>query len=117
MLGFQYLIIAVIVIAYFSVFHGWKGRTIGKMAGKLKVVNLDGSTISWQKATARGVAYYGIMLLSAFAYLVGSMPAVGIAGLIGGVWVLADFIFALVDTRTQRALHDRICGTRVIWEG
>ncbi|MGC8625795.1 MAG: hypothetical protein ACP5VQ_11115 [Phycisphaerae bacterium] len=39
----------------------------------------------------------------------------GQAAIVTG-WGLTDIILGLVDTRMQRTLHDRICGTRVIWE-
>jgi|GEM_PF-2215199 len=109
------------VIAYFWIFHGSLGKTLGKMAGRLRVVNLDGSRISWSKALARAFAYEGGVFLLAVAILIFGPQRpmfymVAVAFL--GSWVLADCfaIFFPDSAPMQRALHDRICGTRVVEE-
>ena len=116
MLAIVYLFLGAIEVAYFSVLHGWKGKTFGKMVGKLRVINMDGSPISWKKATARAFAYIGWMFLYPLALLSENFLLFGTVGLIVAVWGLTDIILGLADTRMQRTLHDRICGTRVIWE-
>ena len=64
--------------------------TPGKMALSLKVVNVNGAPISWGKAIARFLCYY----LDQLTLLIG-------------------YIIAAFDVE-KRALHDHICGTRVI---
>ncbi len=44
-------------LLYFALMHGSRGQTVGKMAGKLVVVNLDGSPIGMRTAFARALAY------------------------------------------------------------
>jgi hypothetical protein len=43
-----------------------------------------------------------------------NVAIISVGVFLGGIWGLVDGILALVDTRMQRTLHDRICGTRVI---
>jgi uncharacterized RDD family membrane protein YckC len=113
-MAIAYLALGIIEIAYFSVLHGWKGRTVGKMAGNLKVINMDGANVSWKKATARAFAYVGCIFIYPIAALFGNALTLGIAALLVAAWALTDIILGLVDTQFQRTLHDRICGTRVI---
>ncbi len=123
-LSIIYLMIMVIEVSYFAILHGWTGQTIGKLVGHLRVVNLDGSRISWKKALARAVVYLGGMILFPLGFLiffvataVTALAYIGMIQCIAVAWILADIICALVDTRAQRSLHDRICATRVIYEG
>lgn len=76
--------------AYSTYFIGKFGATPGKMAAKIRVVNADGSKVSYAKAFAR---YFAEILSS----------------LILGI----GYIMAAFDDE-KRALHDRICDTRVI---
>ena len=107
-------------IFYFGFFHGWKGKSLAKMAGNLRVVNLDGTSISKPKAFARAAAFQIgpiVTLFSALLAMLTSDRAIYDIGLLlSYVWMLFDGVFALIDSRTQRSLHDRICGTRVIEE-
>ncbi|MBV8816714.1 MAG: RDD family protein [Acidobacteriaceae bacterium] len=75
---------------YETVFIGKFGATPGKMVCRLKVVNADGTPVTMQKAAARWAA----KLISSFTLLIG-------------------YIMAAFDEE-KRALHDRICDTRVI---
>ena len=90
------------------------------MAGNLRVVNLDGTSISKRKAFARAAAFQIgpiVTLFSALLAMLTSDRAIYDIGLLlSYVWMLFDGVFALIDSRTQRSLHDRICGTRVIEE-
>lgn len=105
-------------IFYFGLLHGWKGQSFGKMAGNLRVINMDGTPISKAKAFARAVAYtFGntlFVLATVLGLLTHSAAIIGFGSFAAAVWWLTDVILALVDTRMQRSLHDRICGTRVI---
>ena len=77
-------------IAYATFFVGRFGATPGKMVLGIKVVNADGGKVSYLKAFGRVFAYF----LSSFILAIG-------------------LIMAAFD-REKRALHDRICNTRVI---
>jgi len=77
-------------IFYKTFFVGKFGATPGKMALGLKVVTPDGGKVSYMRAFAR---YFGELL--------------------SGLILLIGYIMAAFDDE-KRALHDRICGTRVI---
>ena len=86
-----YLFIAFALgIAYPTFFLGKYGATPGKMAAGIKVVRPDGEPITYMRAFGR----YFADLLSGFIFGIG-------------------FIMAAFDDE-KRALHDRICDTRVI---
>jgi len=70
----------------------YKSATLGKMIMKIKVINTDGSEeISLSKSIGR----YFAKILSGFILYIG-------------------YIMAAFDTE-KRALHDRICNTRVVY--
>lgn len=83
----------IIPAAYESWFVGKYAATPGKMACKIKVVMADGGQVSFARAIGRHFAKY-------------------ISGLILGI----GYIMAGFDDQ-KRALHDRICDTRVIKSG
>jgi uncharacterized RDD family membrane protein YckC len=108
------LLTTVVQIVYFGQMHASSGQTVGKKAGKLVVVNVDGSPITTGTAYVRALAYCGPGLLSGLATLAG-IPALLVgATLVVSAWGLIDVIMALVDRQMQRSLHDRIAGTRVV---
>ena len=77
--------------AYCVYFLGKFGATPGKMACKLKVVRADGTALTYGRAFGR---FFGEML----------------SGLTLGIgYVMAGF------DQEKRALHDRVCDTRVIY--
>jgi uncharacterized RDD family membrane protein YckC len=83
--------ISMLVAASYNIFFVGKfGATPGKMALRLKVVTASGGTVSYARATGR----YFAELLSSITLLIG-------------------YIMAAFDEQ-KRALHDRICDTRVI---
>ncbi len=98
-------------LVYFGTLHGAIGKTLGKMAGKIKVVNLDGTPITMSKGYLRAICYSGPNVLMPLALLVGYDK---ILVYVGGAYFLANVIVALADRKMQRALHDRLAGTRVI---
>jgi uncharacterized RDD family membrane protein YckC len=78
---------------YEIIMVGRFGATLGKMALKVKVVNADGSPISYAKSTGR---YF--------------------AKILSGIILCIGYMMAIWDPE-KRALHDRICNTRVIKTG
>lgn len=79
------------VSAGYTIFlHGKYGATLGKRAVRVKVVRANGQAIGYSKATVRYFAEF----LSSFTLLIG-------------------YLMAAFDEE-RRALHDRICDTRVI---
>lgn len=93
LLGLQMLVYALqfaIGITYETVFVGKYGATPGKMACGLRVVTPDGGRITYARALAR----YFSTIISSLTLLIG-------------------YIMAAFDEE-KRALHDRICDTRVV---
>ena len=92
-LGLQFGLMAfnlAIGLTYESVLIGKYGATLGKMACKIKVVTADGGKVSYGRAFGR----YFAKMLSGFTCLIG-------------------YIIACFDDQ-KRALHDRLCNTRVV---
>jgi|SRR5439155_25022902 len=92
-LGLQLVLFAIQLVAgisYETIFIGKYGATVGKMACRIKVVTADGGQVSYLRAVGR----YFAKLLSAFTLMIG-------------------YIIAAFDPE-KRALHDRICNTRVV---
>ena len=115
-LGVSSLVATAVQLVYFGQMHLSTGRTLGKMAGKLKVVNLDGSSpISFNTAYIRALAYVGPSFLSGIAMFLGTPGAMGLATLVVAIYGIINVLMALFDRNMQRALHDRIAGTRVIY--
>jgi uncharacterized RDD family membrane protein YckC len=90
MLGAQ-LMSMVIAIGYEVVFIGRFSATLGKMACGIKIVTPEGGQITYLRAFGR----YFAKILSAFTLYIG--------------YIIAGF-----DSE-KRALHDRICNTRVVY--
>jgi len=116
-IGLFALFLAAVQFVYFGLTHAIRGQTLGKMAGKIVVVNLDGSPISASTAYIRALAFLGPNLLAALLLVVGLAPIAAVLDVISRLWILADAIVALVDRDQQRSLHDRIAGTRVVMKG
>ncbi len=79
-----------VAIVYETWFLGKFGATLGKMACKIKVVTPDGGKITY----LRGFGRYFATFLSSIIFCIG--------------YIIAGF-----DSQ-KRALHDHICGTRVV---
>jgi len=84
------LVIMILGIAYITYFIGHFGATLGKMACGLKVVRADGGKVDYSRAFGR----YWATGLSSLTLSIG-------------------YLMAAFDDQ-KRALHDRICDTRVV---
>jgi len=89
--GLSFLIQMAVSLSYEVYFLSTRGATPGKMALGLKIIRADGSPVSAGLAAGR----YFARILSWLTLLIG-------------------FIIAGFD-REKRALHDHICGTRVVY--
>ena len=78
-------------LTYETIMIGRFGATVGKMACKIKVVTADGGRVTYGRAAGR---YF--------------------AKLLSGMICLIGYIMAIFDKEEKRALHDRICNTRVV---
>ena len=88
--GVQWLIQISLFIIYLTYFVGKFAATPGKMACGLRIVAPDGSKISYLRAFGRVFAEW-----------------------LSGLILLIGYIMAGFDSE-KRALHDRICSTRVV---
>jgi uncharacterized RDD family membrane protein YckC len=89
---FQMLLIGANAV-YAGFFVGKYGATPGKMACKLTVVDTSGNKVTYGRAFGRGFAE----ILSRMICNIG-------------------YIIAAFDRPQKRALHDHICGTRVVFK-
>jgi len=91
--NFMNVLVFALNMVYFTFFLGTKGQTPGKMICGLKVVQLDGSPVSFGRAAVRTLGYY----LNHFTLCIG-------------------FLWVAIDRRKQ-GLHDKIAGTYEIRVG
>jgi uncharacterized RDD family membrane protein YckC len=105
-------------LSYETIMVGRYGATLGKMALGLRVVRADGGRVSYGLALGRHLAKN----IGTFVTLIGTLCALSgytsvslSATIIGGLIMLVGYVMAGFDSQ-KRALHDRICGTRVIWK-
>ncbi len=114
-LGIVTLVSTAVAVLYFGAMHASRGQTVGKMAGKIVVVNnSDGSKISAGTAYIRALAYSGPSFITGLAYFTNNDSALLIANGFVSIYGIANILFALFDRSRQRSLHDRIAGTRVV---
>lgn len=92
LVGFQQLIGILIPAAYNTFFIGRYSATLGKMACRIKVVTPEGGQITYARALGR----YFAEILSAIVMGIG-------------------YLMAAFDNE-KRALHDRVCSTRVVYK-
>lgn len=90
-MAIAYLIPLTIGLLYYVLMVGKYGATVGKMACGLRIVRPDGSPVSYGLACGRCFAN----MLSRLTLCIG-------------------YLMVAIDTQEHRALHDRICNTRVI---
>jgi uncharacterized RDD family membrane protein YckC len=89
-LGFQVVSYA-LAIAYEVLFLRYRGATLGKMAMGLKVVRSDGESLGWGVSFGRYFMNFVSALILGIGYIMAGFDA------------------------EKRALHDRVCDTRVIY--
>ncbi|MBN2163916.1 MAG: RDD family protein [Pontiellaceae bacterium] len=84
-----YILMVFVPALYWILMHGKFGATVGKKAMGIRVIMADGSRMTWGRTIGR---YFSTML--------SSILCIG--------YIMAGF------DEEKRALHDRICNTRVI---
>jgi len=95
-----FLFFFLVVICYEVLLLRYRGATLGKMACGLKVVRSDGSSLGWGVSIGRFVMWN--VVTSGIPYL-------------NFVLLLISGIMAGTDGQ-KRALHDRVCDTRVVYK-
>jgi uncharacterized RDD family membrane protein YckC len=81
-----------VAIGYYVYMHGRYGQTLGKMACGIRVIRPNGEPISYMRAFGR---YF--------------------ADILSGMILYIGYIMVGFDDQ-KRALHDRICDTRVVYK-
>jgi uncharacterized RDD family membrane protein YckC len=89
-----------VLICYEVLFLRYRGATPGKMACGLKVVRSDGSSLGWGASIGRFVMWN--VVTSGIPYL-------------NFILILISGIMTGTDDE-KRALHDRVCDTRVVYK-
>jgi uncharacterized RDD family membrane protein YckC len=95
-----FLIYFVVLICYEVLFLKYRGATPGKMACGLKVVRSDGSSLEWGVTIGRFVMWN---------FVTSGIPYINF------ILMLISGIMAGTDGE-KRALHDRVCDTRVVYK-
>jgi len=95
-----FLIYFLAVISYEVLFLRYRGATLGKMACGLRVVRSDGSSLGWGASVGRFVMWN--VVTSGIPYL--NFILMSISGIMTGT------------DGEKRALHDRVCDTRVVYK-
>jgi uncharacterized RDD family membrane protein YckC len=90
----------VVLICYEVLFLRYRGATPGKMACGLKVVRSDGNSLGWGVSIGRFVMWN--VVSSGIPYL-------------NLILMLTSGIMTGTDAE-KRALHDRVCDTRVVYK-
>lgn len=73
----------------------WNGQTFGKFSQRIRVVKKDGSRVEIWRALLREILKMGFMIVTA------------------GLYILLNSFF-ISDNGEKGALHDKLCGTKVI---
>lgn len=109
---------------YSVLMHGFCGQTLGKMALKVKVLDLSEAPISMRQAFLRDSVYIVIntaaLILSIYFTLSGRetdvdsfLQANAILGTTALLWFVAEILTCLTNAK-RRAVHDYIAGTVVV---
>ena len=101
-------------LAYYTVMHAAYGQTLGKMAGGYKVVNRDGTPISFWTALARTVWFQLPLVIVVVASFVFSNESWTHLFAVRPLYALATFLVMLLDRQQARPIHDFLAGTRVV---
>ena len=112
--GLSQMGLFILTTAYFGILQGRSGQTLGKRAGREKVVRLDGNPVGMRTGILRGAYYAMPGAIMAIGLLTTVAQIFAICYVVSMLWSLTEIICLLADTRMQRALHDRLAGTRVI---
>jgi uncharacterized RDD family membrane protein YckC len=107
-----------ISVLYYILMHYYFGQTVGKMAGKVKVLDDSETPVNFGQSVLRSLPQL-LPVMFAFSFSTADETADSIAlwaGLIygfTGLFSIADIIVCLANDK-RRALHDFIAGTIVV---
>jgi len=93
---FVALLIFLLGLGYFAILHSLGGQTLGKKLAKIRVVQMDGSPVSFWRALWRALLFPFIAFLMVGFFI----------GVLFYIWPLFH--------KENRSLHDLLAGTKVI---
>ena len=116
MIGLGLIVLTIVGLAtgliYTTLFVGTSGATPGKMAMGLEVIRPDASRVGFLCAFSRCFTeLLAFVLIVVCLYLTQDFPAISV--LLALVY-LAGYLMVAIDRKEHRALHDRLCNTRVV---
>ena len=123
MYHFDLWIFLTIFSLYFPMFLFMKGATPGKLAFNLKVINAEGTKLTFPRSWARFIVQFFpvIVLMIVTLVLIKKSINSGSSSYQVQDWLFYPSILVFVILNISagfhkqgRALHDRICGTRVV---
>ncbi len=102
----------VVLGVYFGWFWTHGGQTLAMKTWRIRVIGLDGQTITWRRALVRYLMAWGWFLpglalaraIRAQGWMLLLLPALNVL-----LWVLASKLHG-----DRQFLHDRLAGTRVV---
>lgn len=119
MMTFSSIAVGFVSVSYYILMHNFYGQTLGKMAAKVKVLDISETPINFGQAVVRSLPQIiPVMYSISFSTADESIDSVARSGvnIIYGsllVFYLADVVVCLISEK-RRALHDLIAGTVVV---
>lgn len=105
----------VVYFLYYYHMQAAYGQTLGKMVGRFRVVNMNGTPIDGGTSLSRAFWSDGyIVPLLAFVYW--KPELYGAFSVIVLLYTLANCLALVSDGQYNRALHDRLAGTRTVMD-
>jgi uncharacterized RDD family membrane protein YckC len=116
---FSSIAVGLVSVGYYILMHNYYGQTLGKMAVKVKVLDISETPINFGQAVVRSLPQIiPVMYSISFSTAGDSIDTVARSSsqIIYGslvVFYIADVVVCLVSEK-RRALHDFIAGTIVV---
>lgn len=118
------ILMSSVSVVYTVLMHNFYGRTLGKMAMKVKVLDISERPITFTQAVIRSLPQMLPVFITASLLLSDLSPenananellksATNIAYILYSVWSVADIIVCFASAK-KRALHDFLAGTVVV---
>lgn len=107
------LLMTIAPLCYTVILHALYGQTLGKMAGKVKVVDLNENPITFHHAVLRSLPqiFFSFAMIFFSSQFDSNLLTVTI--ILYSIWSILDIIVFFVSDK-RRALHDFVAGTVVI---
>ncbi len=108
------LYVYTVTFLYLGWFWTHTGQTLGMKTWHIRVQTLHGDPLSWPAAALRFTSALLFWLPAAGIYLC-SQGHSGLLSAVGLLPLVLDYLWCLRDPN-RLALHDRLSGTRLVWD-